>query len=567
MRKLHNLRTLGWKSVALLSGSGLLGLNGGLRWHSFNSRVEDIYKYHEDARRSFVSGDVVGAQQYLNFAIEQGVQLTEELDPGQWLPMLNLVAAAWSTWQGITPFSPTGLWSPLQQNGRSVVHHLCASAYYHRACTFIPERGYATVLDDLKQSVHHRMRARENTNSVIQFLFNHEHHRSRTRTADVHSFSRNLESASDHYLSLLNSANAIDKLLKIRIRNNLSICLYASGEIQQALSEVGVIRKAIDDILGTKEYQAIRSLLRNVDTRATVVKFMEMPHDTQLSLNRDVKAALHDAIASSAVDVLHLSMSKNHDTYTALEWLERLKLLLRKRHSAKCNAVLFCVLGNYSDLSLLCSLVNDICHVDEWSELHQSLDTKWMDVEGAVRTLTALAYAMHCTQQLADTTSEQKRLCSDIIHRLYDLVCCSKLDASVSSRYSQIIRLLYVVRCQQDSAANGQRVLYDSLLTCTEKVSSMEMRHCVIGEQVYMKLFHKSGMKRIPISSVSHDSQPNSDERIKMAADAFPVERFVDATGSSIHDVKNTIRMQPTHDYVRGLLTMIEQHHRNHDVA
>lgn len=294
--------------------------------------------------------------------------------------------------------------------------HLIAYIDYHRGTLLLRSFDCDNAKSMLSQSLARRLSL-----PPIGPYTENEVNRTKIKIADVSSQTRDIDQAIRIYEKIAEPFQAdtlIGSFWKVRAMNNHGIVLFSIGVDSEALSlmtnsatsaDVWFMKNIVHNNLSEEDIGCLETdmnLLRNA------------AFHNQCCSDRKPSEFLLTLIQLGTVDTVDiLQLSKSSDFYPfsseivkdvflnrksalfAIECIERVRLMMRKRITAKANCVLFRShpFSDYDEEDLdLVGLMEKLMSDDNYTVLFKVIDKNWMQQEGRLRILTAVVTGMLC---------------------------------------------------------------------------------------------------------------------------------------------------------------------------
>jgi hypothetical protein len=242
--------------------------------------------------------------------------------------------------------------------------------------------------------------------------------RTRIKIADVSSQTRDVHKAIRMYEQIaepLQEDSLVGSFWKVRAMNNHGIVLFSIGVDSEALSlmtnsanstDVWFLKNIVQNDMSAETISFLNEEIVRLKNAAFHYRYRKDNPSEYLS-------CLVDLGKVDTVDILHLSKSSDfnppssemvEDMFSnrksalyAIECLERVRLMMRKRITAKANCVLFRShpFSNYDEGDPdLFILMEKLMNYDNFTILFKVIDKDWMQQEGRLRILTAIVSGM-----------------------------------------------------------------------------------------------------------------------------------------------------------------------------
>lgn len=292
------------------------------------------------------------------------------------------------------------------------IDHLIACIDYHTGVLCIQDYNIEMGKEKLSESLAKRVMLQDSdclhpTNEI---------HRTNIKLADAASQTRHIDTAVHMYESINEHGNdaILNTFWKIKALNNLSIVYFAVGTDGMALEKMKEVAQLTrqelhklfkKSIAATADFTKVKEDIAYLHRTMNGVKFPSR------KLSENLKCLIELGKLNS-VDVAHLPYAKamvdEEDSKNrmdkvfedrdvacfAIECLERIRLLLRKENSSNWNCVIMqsYPFTNYvsADGDIIDSL-HDMLKEPEHFNLYKELDNGWLQQEGNLRMMTALA--------------------------------------------------------------------------------------------------------------------------------------------------------------------------------
>jgi hypothetical protein len=293
------------------------------------------------------------------------------------------------------------------------IDHLIACIDYHTGILCIQDYDIETGKEKLSESLAKRVKLQDDSHFLHPA---NEIHRTYIKLVDAASQSRHIDTAVRLYESIYaqqDESAMVNTFWRIRALNNLSVVYFAVGNDGIALENMKhaayLTREALHTLFPESSLSAnITDMKKDItDLHRTMGGEIFPKRKPSENLQRVIKLG-----KLNSVDVAHLPYAKamvaeedgkNHMDKVfedpdvacfAIECLERIRLLLRKERTSLWNCVIMqsypftnYVSADGDIIAVLHDMLKNPVHLD----LYRELDDSWLQQEGKLRMMTALA--------------------------------------------------------------------------------------------------------------------------------------------------------------------------------